>query len=292
MVAVATPTHTKTPPKRRRKSWTVVTLSSLAIVAVFVGQYAQGTLNELAQKKVGLAPTYAGHGPLVLTAFYGHIIFAGIALAIGPFQFAAWLRNNHPAWHRWTGRTYIVVVFLGSISAFVMSFFNSTGIGGFFGFAGLAVLWSWSAWRGYRAAREKRFREHQSWMIRNFAMTYAAVSLRLWLGVLIFIQLPFPHGDFNAIFKNAYAPLSYAPWITNVIIAELIIRKRGLPALRMTSGNPAPRGIGIQRQAEPAPNVYPPAEHPAGRAPEGYWAADNPIQPGSDPRWSQGRHEA
>jgi uncharacterized membrane protein len=278
MVAVASPTRTKTPPKRRRKSWTFVTLSSLAIAAVFVGQYAQGTLDDLAQKKVGLASTYAGHGPIVTAAFYGHIIFAGIALAIGPFQFAARLRTKHPAWHRWIGRTYLVAVCLGGISSFVMAFVNSTGIGGFFGFAGLAVLWLWSGWRGYRAARAKRFREHQAWMIRNFAMTYAAVSLRFWLGALIFLQLPFPHGDFDAIFKNAYAPLPYVPWITNVIIAELIIRKRGLPALRMTSGNAPARGAPVQRQAA--------------RAPEGYRAHDYPVQPGSEPRWGQGRHEA
>jgi len=261
MVAVAAQERRKTPAKRRRKSWLWITFSSLAISAVFVGQYAQGSLEELArnQLKVGPAPAYAGHGPLIQAAFYCHIIFAGVALAVGPFQFARWLRNNYPGAHRWIGRIYIAAVFLGSVSSFVMAFFNSVGLGGFFGFAGLAVLWGWTAWRGYRAAREKKFREHQSWMIRNFAMTYAAVTLRLWLGVLILVQLPFFSGDgFVALFTAAYAPLPYIAWIPNVIVAELIIRRRGLPALRMTSGNVSPRVAESQPRVQPAVDNYRP----------------------------------
>ncbi|GAA1010391.1 hypothetical protein Aple_028520 [Acrocarpospora pleiomorpha] len=64
----------------------------------------------------------------------------------------------------------------------------------------------------YRAARERRFREHQAWMIRNFALTYAAVTLRAALPVLILLQLPF-----------------------SIVVAEILISRRGLPGVRMST---------------------------------------------------------
>jgi hypothetical protein len=74
-------------------------------------------------------------------------------------------------------------------------------------------------------------------MIRNFALTYAAVTLRLWLGVLIAVQLPFVHGPnpFDHMSTTAYAPLPFLCWLPNIVIAELMVRRRGLPALRMTT---------------------------------------------------------
>ncbi|NUK82752.1 DUF2306 domain-containing protein, partial [Streptomyces lunaelactis] len=77
----------------------------------------------------------------------------------------------------------------------------------------------------------------QAWMIRNFALTYAAVTLRLWFGVLIFAQVPFAHGadPFDAILEQAYAPLPFLCWLPNIVIAELMIRRRGLPALHLTA---------------------------------------------------------
>ncbi|GHJ37153.1 hypothetical protein Sm713_27620 [Streptomyces sp. TS71-3] len=211
-------------------------LSSLAIAGYFVGQYGEGTLDELAQRNVGLATTYADRSWPVQVAFYVHIVAAGLALALGPWQFSKRLRTRHWRLHRWNGRVYMVTLALGSAAAFVMSMFNSVGISGFFGFAALAVLWGWTALRGYKAARARRFREHEAWMIRNFALTYAAVTLRLWLGVLIMVQLPFSDGrEFTDIFDQAYGPLPYLCWIPNIVVAEFLVRRRNLPSLHMTS---------------------------------------------------------
>lgn len=222
---------------RTRWSWAWVVLSSVAIAGFFVGQYAQGTLDTLARDGVGLAAAYASQALPIRVAFYLHIVFAGLALALGPWQFSRRLRTRHPAIHRTVGRTYVITVAVGSASAFVMSMFNSVGILGFFGFGSLALLWGWTAWRGYRAIRERDVRSHQAWMIRNFALTYAAVTLRLWFGVLILVQVPFVHGEnaFAIISTEAYAPLPFLCWLPNIVIAEIMIRRRGLPALRITS---------------------------------------------------------
>lgn len=224
-----------TSPTRRRWIWGWVALSSVAIAAYFTQQYARGTLDELAGRHVGLAPAYADQPPVIQMVFYLHVASAGLALLLGPWQFAAWLRNRHPRIHRTNGRVYLISVGLGAATGFVMSFVSSVGLLGFFGFAPLSVLWGWTAWRAYRTARSRQFRTHQAWAIRNFALTYAAVTLRLWFGLLILVQLPFAaSGTFEQTLLDAYAPVPYLAWIPNLVIAELILRSRNLPALHFS----------------------------------------------------------
>lgn len=164
--------------------------------------------------------------------FYLHIGFAGLSSALGPWQFSKRLRSRRPRVHRGVGRAYLVSVALGAVSALVMSMFSSVGLLGFFGFGSLAGLWGWTAWRGYRAIRERDLPGRQAWMIRNFALTYAAVTLRAWFGVLVLAQVPFAQGadPFPAVLAQAYAPLPFLCWLPNLVIAEWMIRRRGLPA--------------------------------------------------------------
>jgi len=219
---------------RPGRVWIVV--SSVGVAGYFVGQYMTGTLQQLASDHVGLAPTYASKGILIEVVFYVHIIFGGIALTLGPFQFIDRIRRNHPAVHRMIGRGYVISVLVGSSAALIMSTVNSIGISGFIGFGTVAVLWAVFTVMGYRAIRRRDIDSHRAWMMRSFALTYAAVTLRLWLGVLIGVQIPFlgANSDFSTVFANAYAPLPYLAWIPNLIFAELLARRRGLPALRFS----------------------------------------------------------
>ncbi|WP_125614618.1 DUF2306 domain-containing protein [Specibacter cremeus] len=222
-------------PLGRRLSWAWIVYSSLSIAGFFVGQYLTGPLQRLSVEKVGLAPHYASAPAAVQVAFYCHILFAGAALALGPWQFSARIRRRFRRFHRANGRVYLVCVGVGGVAAFVMSFFNSAGMVGFFGFGTLAVLWECAAWRAYRAIRAGDVRSHQAWMMRTFALTYAAVTLRLWLGVLISVQIPFATRpfEFQPVFNNAYAALPFLAWLPNLVVVEGMIRRRGLPSLRM-----------------------------------------------------------
>jgi uncharacterized membrane protein len=223
--------------------WTVVALISLAIAYAFVVPYFSGSLSTLAKAGKGLASVYANRPVPIQIAFYCHITFAGLALVVGPLQFVRAIRRRNITVHRWIGRLYIAAVALGSAAAFVMSFVSSVAFDGFFGFGSLAVLWASTTYRGYRAARNRDFASHQAWMIRSFALTFAAPTLRIWLGTLISVQLLFGHGVSGAqAFQNAYLVLPWLCWIPNIVVAELIIRRRNLPGLRFspspTSGHP------------------------------------------------------
>ncbi|WP_421732874.1 DUF2306 domain-containing protein [Cellulomonas sp.] len=242
------------PPRTRARSrvgWTWIALSSLAIAVYAVTPYLTTPLHELAGDAVGLAGAYEGKPAWVLSALYVHIVAGGIALLVGPLQFWRTLRERARSVHRSVGRVYLTAVLVGALAALALAPVNSAGLVGLAGFGTVGVLWIWTGWRGYRAIRTGDVRSHQAWMIRNFALTYAAVTLRLWLGVLMAAQSPWIESgaDADAAFRNAYALVPFLSWIPNLVLAELLVRRRGLPALRITDGGYARTEI-VERVVE------------------------------------------
>ncbi|HWL76535.1 DUF2306 domain-containing protein [Microbacterium sp.] len=226
-----------------RIGWTWVLLSSLAIVAYAVVPYLTAALSDLAETgggTAGLADHYATQSPVVVGGFYAHIVGGGVALALMPLQFVRMLRERAPKVHRWIGRVALVGLAVGAVGALVIAPFNSAGLVGLFGFGGLGMVWLYAGWRAYRAIRRGDVANHRAWMMRTFAVTYSAVTLRLWLFALIFAQIPFagPDGfDFEAAFDNAYGVVPFLAWIPNLLVAEWLIRRRGLPSYRIAPPN-------------------------------------------------------
>ena len=228
-----------------RIGWTFVLLSALGVAAYAAIPYFAASLPQLADDGVGLSGNYADRALIVQVAFYAHIVGGAVALVVGPFQFWRGLRGRAPRVHRWLGRIYLGGVLLGGVAGLVIAPFNQAGWVGFFGFGALGVLWLVTGWRAYRAIRRRDLAGHQAWMIRNYALTYAAVTLRIWLPLLIMAPLltgaPF---DFESAFANAYAAVPFLAWLPNLIVAEWLIRRRGLPSYRL----PATAGsAGVQR---------------------------------------------
>jgi hypothetical protein len=54
-------------------------------------------------------------------------------------------------------------------------------------------------------------------MIRSYALTFAAVTLRIWL--------PFLIGILGLTFIEAYKIVAWLSWIPNILVAELIISR-------------------------------------------------------------------
>lgn len=219
-----------------RAGWTWVVLSSLAITVFAVVPYLTASLADLSDAGVGLADTYDGRPAVVQAAFYAHIVAGGLALVVGPFQFWRGLRDRHRSVHRWMGRGYLAAVAIAGAAGLVIAPYSEAGLAGLVGFGTLAVLWLATAWRAYRAIRSRDVANHRAWMMRNFALTYSAVTLRLWLGVLLGLQA-LPGGfDFDAAFANAYGVVPFLAWLPNLVVAEWLIRRRGLPSYRISAG--------------------------------------------------------
>ncbi|MEQ1658980.1 MAG: DUF2306 domain-containing protein [Hylemonella sp.] len=147
---------------------------------------------------------------------YAHVFAALFTLALGPFQFSARLRAARPVLHRWMGRLYLGVgVLVGGLAGLYMAFFAYGGWVSSLGFGLLALAWLYTGLRAYRAIRAGKVMEHRRWMVRNFALTFAAVTLRLWLPASIVAGVPF---------ELAYPVIAWLCWIPNLLVAERMLR--------------------------------------------------------------------
>jgi hypothetical protein len=154
---------------------------------------------------------------LYLAVFFTHISFGGMALLTGWSQFSEQFRSQHLKTHRFLGTVYVISVLLSSLGGLTIAFFATGGIISTTGFAGLALSWLFTLIKAYSSILNKNLQDHQDWMIRNYALTFAAVTLRIWL--------PFSQAGLHMDFNSAYRIISWLCWIPNLVVAELIVRK-------------------------------------------------------------------
>lgn len=150
-------------------------------------------------------------------AFYQHIIFGGLSLLSGWSQFLKGFRNRHLNWHRGLGKVYLVAVLLSGSAGFYLAFFASTGLVAGLGFGCLAVFWLGFSAAAYRSILQGKVNIHRDWMIRSFALTFAAVTLRFWMPLFL--------GVFALPFNTAYPIIAWLAWVPNLLVAEWIVRR-------------------------------------------------------------------
>lgn len=149
------------------------------------------------------------HSPI---AGYLHFTLSPLALAAGAFQFRKSIRERRPAIHRALGYVYVTSCLLGAISGFVLALYSPSGHIAAVGFALLALGWIATTSAAWHAIRLRRMAEHQRWMIRSYALTFAAVTLRLYLlvaGVIGYGDEPW-----------AYSLIAWICWVPNLLVAE------------------------------------------------------------------------
>jgi len=201
-----------------------------AFLSVGVAGYAYAVLS------LGGSP-----GPQVLANLFArpwllvHAAGAGTALLTVAFQFLPAIRRRR-AVHRWIGRVYGAAVIISGSAGLALSVGTTAGPIAGLGFGLLAVIWIYVTSQGWLAARARRFDEHRRWMIRSFSLTFAAVTLRLYL--------PIPPMVLHMSFIEGYRWISWVCWTSNLAVAEIWLNwtsLRGLlnrPADRMLSAGP------------------------------------------------------
>lgn len=150
-----------------------------------------------------------------------HIVGAMLANIIGPFLFLPKLRS-HPYLnlHRGLGTIYLLSVLTGGLGGLYMALFAYGGLMNQLGFMVLGVLWLLTGYQAYEKILNKQIELHRQWMIRNYALTYAGVMLRLWQVVLAVAGIKF---------TVAYAIVAWLSWIPNLLVAEWMIRQSRSP---------------------------------------------------------------
>jgi uncharacterized membrane protein len=203
-------------PRLRAVGLGWLALSALAIAVFAPLPYILNPLSELAANGGEIAVNYAPRPGWVRGAFAAHIVFGGLALLLSPLQLSARVRARVPRLHRVNGRVVLVSIGVAGTAGFLLSWFNTAGPIGTAGFGTLAVLWVVFAGLGLRAILRRDVAAHRRWMLRTFALTYAAVTLRLWLIALIPLL-----GDFG----SAYVLVPFLSWVPNLVVVELLLRR-------------------------------------------------------------------
>lgn len=148
-----------------------------------------------------------------------HIIFGVVTLVIGPFTLFEKFREKNINRHKIIGRVYIIGIFFAGVSGLFLAFYATGGLISQLGFGFLSVFWLLTAFQAIIKVKNKNIKEHQRWMIRNYSLTFAAVTLRIWL---LFFTLVFGLENFNF----SYAIIAWLCWVPNLIVAQMFIQKK------------------------------------------------------------------
>jgi uncharacterized membrane protein len=195
----------------RRAGYALLVALSLGVAAYAVAVYTLYPLGALLHP--AMRAVFEAHP----AAIYAHVFGSTVALVLGPFQFSARLRAARPGVHRWCGRLYLGVgVLIGGVAGLFMAAHAFGGTAARLGFTGLAVAWLATGLMAYRAARARDIAAHRRWMIRNFALTFAAVTLRLYVPGSVAAGIAF---------ETAYPVIAWLCWVPNLLVAEAVIAR-------------------------------------------------------------------
>src|SRR5690349_19290691 len=151
--------------------------------------------------------------PLTLTI---HTLFGPLALISGLTNLLPDMRRRG-RWlaHRWIGRVYVVSCLLLGAAGLSMALHAAGGTFSRVGFTLLALATLVTSAQAYLAIRRRHVRQHREWMLRSYALIFAAVTLRIWLPLLIMA--------YGGQFLPAYRWVAWVSWVPNALFAEWTI---------------------------------------------------------------------
>lgn len=153
-------------------------------------------------------------------AFKIHVIASSFVLLAGFTQFFTVIRNKFPRIHRYSGWLYIITIFTFALpSGFILALSASGGLSTQICFVILSVLWGICTALALYFALKKQWLKHRDWMIRSFALSLSALSLRTWKMALYQLQ---PYVEWLTPI-HIYQLESWLGWTVNLLIAEFII---------------------------------------------------------------------
>ncbi|MGQ0710038.1 MAG: DUF2306 domain-containing protein [Rhodoferax sp.] len=141
-------------------------------------------------------------------SLYAHALASALALALGPLQWWS-QRTRRLAWHRALGRAYMACMLVGGMSGLHLALGAWGGPLARSGFAVLALAWMGSAALALHHIRRRDVAQHRRWMQRNYALTFAAVTLRLYMPL---------SGLLGLDSYQSYAVVAWLCWVPNLAL--------------------------------------------------------------------------
>ena len=81
----------------------------------------------------------------------------------------------------------------------------------------LALCWMGATWVAYLQIRRGNVDVHRAWMVRSYALTLAAVTLRIEIPLFLLSGVSF---------EEAYPVIAWLCWVPNILVAEWLIIAR------------------------------------------------------------------
>ncbi len=195
------------------KKLKILFLSLIFISILGVVGYAMVIIGYLIFDPEALKPTvsyFAPRFPIIVHAFFG-----GVALFVGMFQLLRKFREKFSKLNLIFRKIYYTSVIISGVFGFFVSLYAQGGLVNKIGFGMLALLWLYSIARAMRADALGDMATFRVWIVRNYALTLAAVTLRLY------IPLIWSFYGFNPeAFSTIYATLGFLCWVPNIVFVE------------------------------------------------------------------------
>ncbi|MFN8395063.1 MAG: DUF2306 domain-containing protein [Bacteroidia bacterium] len=146
--------------------------------------------------------------------FFLHVFTAIPVVLLGWVQFSTWLQRMHTTWHRRIGKTYVLLVLMGAApGGLALAMGAAGGWAGKICFVMMSLLWFAFTLRAWLRIRKQDIQGHQADMQRSFALSFAAITLRLWMFLI--------GGVLEWRTPGAYALCAWLCWIPNILLLEL-----------------------------------------------------------------------
>jgi uncharacterized membrane protein len=151
--------------------------------------------------------------PYYQWAFFGHVYTSIFVLIAGIGQFSKTLRTKWPSIHRNLGIVYVgLVLLIAAPTGLVMGIHANGGPWSQLSFCLQAILWFGFTWRALQLARRKDWTGHRAFMLRSYALTLSAVTLRLWKWGIVAVLAPPP--------MDTYRIVAWLGWLGNLLLVE------------------------------------------------------------------------
>ncbi|ONI81568.1 hypothetical protein ALI144C_19855 [Actinosynnema sp. ALI-1.44] len=213
---------------RKKRAWLL-----FVVALIFSGVLAQPYLSlDIGDSRLDVRDS------LQYSVLVGHIFTAAVALVLGPLQFIPKVRARRRV-HRTIGRIYLLAgVVPSAVATIPVAIWSGRPVTQV-GLTVAAVLWLITGFQAYRAARRRDFVHHREWMMRNYALTFLAVTSRILVPLLLLAQVPFGGADLGSIGEEATSMIPIGQtlgWIVNLFVVEIIIRRARRNAMASVSG--------------------------------------------------------
>ncbi len=154
--------------------------------------------------------------PLFLIGFYIHISSSAIVLLAGLPQFLPAMAKAFPVFHKYMGRVYVFSILgFAATSGLVLAIYANGGLPAKTGFFIQCIAWWFATFMAYTHARQGNYQQHIAWMIRSYAITLAALSLRTEGYLMHYLLHSKP--------IETYITITWLSWVGNWLLAEMLI---------------------------------------------------------------------